>query len=196
VPHFPREDEKLRATSITRRRGGNGPNTLEVLQQLVKYQDQPIALSLCSVLPAAHSQDLHEIKSSLPDVDFSTCVFRPDHVDAASSYIIRSEETGSRTIVNYNELPEMTLEEFVDAVYNVTKTDECWFHFEVRVLSTCGDAFGLPCDPTSHPSRAGIQIQHLSVFSIFADICSALGSVWKSRSQAGQVYESLPLAPT
>jgi hypothetical protein len=29
----------------------------------------------------------------------------------------------------------MTLEEFVDAVYNVTKTDECWFHFEVRMSS-------------------------------------------------------------
>ena len=35
VPRYPEEDSKLRATSFTKRRGGNTPNTLEVLQQLV-----------------------------------------------------------------------------------------------------------------------------------------------------------------
>lgn len=34
VPHFPKQDSKLRATSLTKRRGGNCPNSLEVLQQL------------------------------------------------------------------------------------------------------------------------------------------------------------------
>ena len=38
VPQFPEEDSKLRATSFTRRRGGNTPNTLEVLQQLVAFE--------------------------------------------------------------------------------------------------------------------------------------------------------------
>jgi len=28
VSHFPGEDEKLRASKLSRRRGGNGPNTL------------------------------------------------------------------------------------------------------------------------------------------------------------------------
>jgi hypothetical protein len=125
----------------------------------VNHQDQPIALSLCSVLPAAHSKDLHEIKSSLSDVDFSTCVFRSDHIDAASSYIIRSEENGSRTIVNYNDLPEMTLEEFVDAVYNVTKTDECWFHFEVRMLLFSLLSIKLLIQPHAHAgSKPGYNI--------------------------------------
>ncbi len=40
VPHYPIEDEKLRATEIVRRRGGNCPNTLEVVAQLTIVSNQ------------------------------------------------------------------------------------------------------------------------------------------------------------
>jgi ketohexokinase len=58
VPHYPQEDEKLRATNIVQRRGGNGPNTLEVLQQLIGRGDneEEPSLVLCSVLPSGHHQ--------------------------------------------------------------------------------------------------------------------------------------------
>lgn len=44
-----------------------------------------------------------------------------------------SQATGSRTIVNYNELPEMTRIEFATAIEPLRAlTDRPWFHFEVR----------------------------------------------------------------
>ena len=64
------------------------------------------------------------------DVDLSCCIYRQEHTEAASSYIIRCLETGSRTIVNYNDLPEMELEEF-SAVVERFREEACWFHFEV-----------------------------------------------------------------
>jgi ketohexokinase len=136
VPHYPGEDEKLRGSSIVRRRGGNGPNTLEVLQQLVGNQGESLHLSLCSVLPSQDSPAVKEIQDSLgPRVDLSCCIHRPEHTEAASSYIIRSLETGSRTIVNYNDLPEMTLSEFI-SVTETLRNQHCWFHFEGRIPET------------------------------------------------------------
>lgn len=38
VPRYPEEDSKLRATSLTKRRGGNTPNTLEVLEQMINVE--------------------------------------------------------------------------------------------------------------------------------------------------------------
>jgi ketohexokinase len=81
------------------------------------------------------------IKDSLPGVDFSHCIYREESREAASSYIIRSEENGSRTIVNYNGLPEMTFDEFKDVANAVKETgagEEDWWHFEVR-LNHCTD---------------------------------------------------------
>ena len=133
VPYCPREDEKLRAVSLSKRRGGNGPNTLEVLQQLVNACDEPEtpSLALCSVLPSMSCTAVEQIKASLGShIDFSTCVYREAYTEAASSYIIRSTDSGSRTIVNYNELPEMTLAEF-ELVCGKVDSRKAWYHFEV-----------------------------------------------------------------
>jgi ketohexokinase len=159
VPYYPTEDEKLRATDLTHRRGGNGPNTLEVLSQLLPlqllaqpqssssspspspfpYPPKPVSLALCSVLPSQHSPATAQIASSLgPNVDLSTCIHREECTEAASSYIIRSSDTGSRTIVNYNGLPEMTLDEFRIVCGKLPsehehKGESLWFHFEGRI---------------------------------------------------------------
>ncbi|RYP73210.1 hypothetical protein DL769_004269 [Monosporascus sp. CRB-8-3] len=151
VPHYPEEDAKLRATSLQIRRGGNCPNTLEVLQQLLRREQeqeqeqhqhrhqqrgQAITPYLISCLPAAGSPATHRIVESFgPDalVDLTKCIYRAED-NPASSYIIRSEGTGSRTLVNYNNLAEMTLDEFVQAVSDVG--DDSWFHFEGRIPVT------------------------------------------------------------
>jgi ketohexokinase len=52
---------------------------------------------------------------------------------------MRSADTGSRTIVNFNDLPEMTIREF-EVIADGFAADEhghgegggCWWHFEVR----------------------------------------------------------------
>ncbi|KAH7040562.1 Ribokinase-like protein [Microdochium trichocladiopsis] len=209
VPRFVQEDEKLRATRLTRRRGGNCANTIEVLQQLVGLAAQGSCVGATAELGTTHVEEIHrrprrkdggeqvpkaQIRSSLvsvlphraslavqliaeslgcappPDIEaghatssgsgsgdvravsassssgdddhginrsqhvsLEHCIYRQDHQEPASSYIIRSQENGSRTIVNYNELPDMTVAEFrsvADAIAG--QGHEMWFHFEGR----------------------------------------------------------------
>jgi len=133
TPHYPGEDEKLRASSISRRRGGNCPNTLEVLQQLVAENPaaKETSLNLIAILPAHSSVASRQIREAFePRVSLTDCIYREQFQEPASSYIIKSEASGSRTIVNYNELPEMTLEEFRPITDRLGIQDS-WYHFEV-----------------------------------------------------------------
>ncbi|XRM39748.1 hypothetical protein ABZX51_003090 [Aspergillus tubingensis] len=134
TPHYPGEDDKLRASSISHRRGGNCPNSLEVLKQLTTDTTSTVdvSLNLIAVLPAKASTAAQEIQSAFkPHVNLSHCIFREAFNEPASSYIIKSESSGSRTIVNYNELPEMTVDEFTQIAGNLT--NPTWFHFEGRI---------------------------------------------------------------
>ncbi|KAM0475328.1 hypothetical protein ACHAPX_007082 [Trichoderma viride] len=135
VPHYPEEDEKLRASTLTIRRGGNCPNSLEVLQQLLQPQDA-IRMYLISPLPSKSSPAAQRIKASFGEaspVSLEHSLYRETYTEAASSYIIRSEQTGSRTLVNYNDLPEMTVGEFEAIVQGFSPDDETWWHFEGRI---------------------------------------------------------------
>ncbi|KHO11178.1 hypothetical protein MAA_11256 [Metarhizium robertsii ARSEF 23] len=138
VPHFPQEDAKLRATNLTIRRGGNCPNSLEVLQQLVTDKDNT-QLHLVSCLPRRDAPSTRRIISSFgPDtrVDFRHCIYREGYTEAASSYIIRSQQSNSRTIVNYNHLPEMTCHEFAQVVDGFDGHEPTLWHFEGRIPET------------------------------------------------------------
>lgn len=65
-------------------------------------------------------------------IQLKNCIYREDLSEPASSYIIMSQATGSRTIVNYNELPDMSYDEFSSAIEPFqTGTEAPWFHFEV-----------------------------------------------------------------
>ncbi|RYC59953.1 hypothetical protein CHU98_g6272 [Xylaria longipes] len=137
VPHYPAEDSKLRASSLQVRRGGNCPNTLEVLQQFLReeqgdHESVKIRPSLVTCLPSRNAPATVQIIESFgvdSPVDFSRCIFRDRNEQPASSYIIRSSATGSRTLVNYNDLAEMSFHEFVAAAESVGGED-AWFHFE------------------------------------------------------------------
>ncbi|TGJ86175.1 hypothetical protein E0Z10_g2602 [Xylaria hypoxylon] len=133
------EDSKLRASNLQVRRGGNCPNTLEVLQQLLR-QEQGARLGgrviphLVTCLPSRNAPATVRIIESFgvdTSIDFSQCIFRDENEEPASSYIIRSSATGSRTLVNYNNLAEMSFDEFVAAAESLGSED-AWFHFEVR----------------------------------------------------------------
>lgn len=136
VDHYPAEDEKLRASSINHRRGGNCPNTLEVLQQFSELDMlEPVSLMLCAVLPSSSSVGTQKIKASFgPKVDLRHSIYREEFGEPASSYIIKSRSTDSRTIVNYNELPEMDGKEFV-AMIDGLENQARWFHFEAGPTS-------------------------------------------------------------
>jgi ketohexokinase len=85
-------------------------------------------------MPCSSSPATRQIQSSLgPGVDFSHCLYRESSSEAPSSYIIRSLATGSRTIVNYNELADMTGDEFSKAADNLSG-EALVYHFEVHAL--------------------------------------------------------------
>jgi ketohexokinase len=98
LPHYPKEDEKLRATDLVTRVGGNVPNTLQVLSQMRSPQDRLIFIS--TFAEKAASKRLTDVlaKKSI-EVEG---VWR-DCPDNPSSWILRSDQNGSRTIVNYNK---------------------------------------------------------------------------------------------
>lgn len=139
VPHYPEEDAKLRATNLKVRRGGNGGNSLEVLQQFLPPSPQSdLALHLVTTLPNRHAAATAKVVSSFGSnspVDLSYCIYRDDQTEAASSWIMSSQATGTRTIVNHNCLAEMTVDEFVNVTDAFRDKDEAtlWWHFEVCV---------------------------------------------------------------
>lgn len=155
VPRFPNEDEKIRATDHSRRRGGNCANTLEVLSQLTlqnqqKTEENQVSLQLLSVLPAKQSTDVQLIRNSIPEVRVEEgCIFREAFQNAASSYIIQAAANNSRTIVSHNPMPEMTTEEFIESATSIRRQDEAgeyWFHFEGRIPVVTEQSVKWLCD--------------------------------------------------
>ncbi|KAI5924308.1 Ribokinase-like protein [Camillea tinctor] len=151
VPFYPEEDSKLRATNLQVRRGGNCPNTLEVFQQLLREESlsggeagHHVKTYLISCLPSRDAPATATIADSFGPgsaVDLSRCIYRAGSSQAASSYVLRSAASGSRTLVNYTDLPDMTVEEFVAAVEDLSDDDDnddddTWFHFEGRIPET------------------------------------------------------------
>ncbi|KUI71551.1 Ketohexokinase [Cytospora mali] len=144
VPHFPEQDAKLRATSLKVRRGGNCGNGLEVLQQFLPPPSSawppPLTPHLVTTLPSRQSAATAKVLSSFgpnSPVDLGHCIHREDQAEAASSYIIHSRETGSRTIVNHNGLADMTVDEFIGIADEFKGMGaETWWHFEGRIPET------------------------------------------------------------
>lgn len=88
-------------------------------------------MDLVAVLPAQSSVASQQVRAELePRVRLDRCVYREEFTEPASSYIIKSLASGSRTIVNYNELPEMSVDE-VKSVVDKVGEGTGWFHFEV-----------------------------------------------------------------
>ncbi|KAF1913501.1 Ribokinase-like protein [Ampelomyces quisqualis] len=148
VPHFPREDTKLRAQAVTRRRGGNTANTLQVLSDILAHDPatQPAStkLHLIAVLPEEDSQDGQYIKASIPEVDLTSSFFRRGHHHAASSMIIQSQRDNTRTIVSHGGgLPEMTCKEFIENFQSIMSNERAkgkvWIHFEGRIPDITSD---------------------------------------------------------
>lgn len=105
------------------------------MQQLINLSQSKLSLNLISVLPALESASTRFIKQTLgPDVNCDSCIYREDSTEPASAYVINSQRTGSRTIVSYNELPQMTLEEFSSSVEKLGHIETTCFHFEVCLV--------------------------------------------------------------
>ncbi len=120
VDHYPQEDEEMRAIKQRIDAGGNAANTARVL--------------------AAHRHRCDWAGVLAEDIDAERIaeILRADWVslDHASkqpgvspvSYITLNQRNGSRTIVHYRDLPELSAEAF--AGISVERYD--WLHFEGR----------------------------------------------------------------
>lgn len=121
VAAFPQEDAELRLLARRRALGGNAANTLAVLRQLghraswvgVMGEDADARFVLAE-LDRAGVDHRHAVK--VPRGGTPT------------SYVCLSQATGSRTILHYRDLPELSAEQFAQ----VPLAGLDWVHFEGR----------------------------------------------------------------
>jgi len=174
VPNFPAEDDKIRASAVARRRGGNCPNTVDVLQQLCNTDSGEtgvdIKLNLVVVLPKPSSSAVQDIYRSFgPGVDLSKCIYRNEFAEPSSSYIIKNLASDTRTIISYNAMPNMKLDEFTQ-IASSFGGEAPWYHFEVsfasiipdgetKFLSRPGSYTGCHIRLHTIPARVGVRRQ-------------------------------------
>lgn len=121
---YPAEDEEVRALDQSIRRGGNVTNTLVVLSQL---GHECIWLGTL-----ADDINSHVIIADLKkhNVDYSGCE-QIKNSKTPTSYITLNQNSGSRTIVHYRDLPELSTQGI--HVLDIEKAQ--WIHFEARNVS-------------------------------------------------------------
>ncbi len=121
VERYPEEDQEIRANAQQITRGGNAANTAVVLSQL--GHECHWAGSL------AQEPDGGFIRADLLHYGVNLDqVYTVAEGKVPTSYILRSNENGSRTIVHYRDLPEYPYDSF--AAIDLNNFD--WLHFEGR----------------------------------------------------------------
>ncbi len=121
VDHYPTEDEEMRALEQRIETGGNAANTASILAQYGHKVDFAGTL--------AHEPDGYRIEQALKAKQVSTGFCQ--HIKqgkSPTSYIILNQQTGSRTIVHYRDLPEYNFQRF----QQLPLEQFDWFHFEGR----------------------------------------------------------------
>ncbi|WP_455201558.1 PfkB family carbohydrate kinase [Kaarinaea lacus] len=118
---YPAEDEEVRALNQSIRRGGNVTNTLVVLSQLGHE-----CVWLGTLADDINSQIITaDLKKY--NVDYSGCE-RIKNSKTPASYITLNQNNGSRTIVHYRDLPELSTQ----GIHALDINKAQWIHFEAR----------------------------------------------------------------
>lgn len=122
---YPLEDKEQRAIENYRVMGGNACNSAQILAQ------QGHKVQLLSSFAA--DNDAKWLFQQLAAADISTkfCKKYPGYFTPVSSVWL-SRSNGSRTIVHYRNLPELTLQD----LNRVAPEDYRWIHFEGRNINT------------------------------------------------------------
>ncbi len=121
---FPREDDEVRAVEQEIRRGGNATNTLVVLSQL-GHQCHWLGSMADDATSQLIVNDLNKYQ-----ISHSACEIHKGGV-SPTSYITLNSKNGSRTIVHYRNLPEMS----ADTFKKINPGNYDWIHFEGRNVS-------------------------------------------------------------
>lgn len=122
VDHYPAEDEEMRAISQRISPGGNAVNTLRVLAQYGHRSH------LAAVL--ADEADGKRLAQSLTEmgIDISSCQWLKGRTPC--SYITLNAANGSRTIVHYRDLAELS----DSALVSIPVEEYDWIHLEGRAI--------------------------------------------------------------
>ena len=124
VDGYPAEDSEVRALGRHSRRGGNATNTLHILAQLGLDCDWMGSL--------ADDHAAEEILQALQSVGIRRLP-TPVSRDAVTptSFVALNRHNGSRTIVHYRDLPELSFADFKTQDLSVYQ----WVHFEGRNIA-------------------------------------------------------------
>ncbi|WP_019556763.1 PfkB family carbohydrate kinase [Thiomicrorhabdus arctica] len=123
VPHYPHEDEEIRAFKKSITSGGNVNNSLYVLNQLGHNT------AICSTVAADSEAKL--LLADLKKRNISTAYVQKFIQGCTpSSSVTLNAQSGHRSIVHYRDLPEVTFDYF--AKIEIEEYD--WLHFEGRNL--------------------------------------------------------------
>lgn len=121
VATYPNEDSEVRAQDQHRRRGGNAANTLAVLAQLGHrcawagtWADEPDGRWILADLEAGGVRTDPAVRVAAGE--------------SPISYITLARDTGSRTIVHYRDLPELTASDLATGDLTAYR----WVHLEAR----------------------------------------------------------------
>jgi len=124
VEHYPAEDEEMRATAQRFQRGGNAANTAVVLTQ----HGHRVSF-VCTLADDIYGQQLAaELARDGIETRYSQII---SNSTCPLSCITHNQQSGSRTIVHYRDLPEFDATAFT----NIPLAEFDWFHFEGRNLS-------------------------------------------------------------
>lgn len=120
VDHYPHEDEELRALAHDEQSGGNAANTAVVLNQLGHHVEFAGVISEAS----GGKKIINDLKRN--NISINYCQY--DSGAPPVSYITINRENGSRTIVHYRTIPELSFESFD----KIPLSEFDWYHFEGR----------------------------------------------------------------
>nr|WP_296748225.1 PfkB family carbohydrate kinase [Thioalkalivibrio sp.] len=120
VAVYPGEDSESRALGSNTRPGGNAANTAYLLAQAGHRTD------LAAVVAAGAEGDALLGLLNAQSIGVGTCTRKDGRTP--TSHVLRSLASGSRTIVHFRDLPELSAADF----RNIELAGYDWFHFEGR----------------------------------------------------------------
>lgn len=140
LPSYPREDSHHRAVSSRKSLGGNCANSCTALAQLLPGQRPGRLVSCVGVLPAKSDPDAAFAMSTLEDAGADTSLLEEvsDGSGLPVSFVLLSQDTGSRTIVSTRRgLRELHPGRLGDVLRQAqdeaaSKGSICWCHLECR----------------------------------------------------------------
>ncbi len=154
VDGYPVEDSEVRANLQKISRGGNVSNSLAILRQLGEQCDW------CGVLTDDPGSQIIRQALARDEIALSHCQIERGGT-TPTSYIILNRLNGSRTIVHYRDLAELSFNHFVQCDLSRYQ----WVHFEGRAIDQTEQMLRhlkqqqpqLPCSLEIEKPREGIE---------------------------------------